>query len=364
MEKVKNYIVVSIFSLIVLGFGIFFWLIPDNELSESERRALEQAPALNFDTFFSGEFSDSLENYLLDQFPLREGFRMLNSAMRLYLMRQQDVDGLWVDGNSIYKIEYPLDQQQIEYGADIINSVYETYLSDMDVYYSIIPDKNYFAPEGHLSLDYGMLLEIMEENITGPEYIDIFGELSLEDYYRTDTHWRQDSLFGVVSTIGQAMGISEYLTSEEEYTAHQLYPFNGVYLGQTALPIEPDTITYLTSEFTENTIVTGIELDGQEPVYMLDRFDGLDGYDVFLGGAQALLTIECPNAKTDRELIIFRDSFGSSIAPLFTGAYSKITIVDLRYIPTALLGDYIEFAGQDVLFLYSTLLLNSSMLMR
>ena len=364
MEKVKNYIVISIFSLVILGFGILFWLLPDNDLSESERRALEQAPALNFDTFFSGEFSDSLEDYLLDQFPLREGFRMLNTATRLYLMGQQDVNDLWVDGDHIYKMEYPLDEHQIEYGADIINSVYETYLSGMDVYYSIIPDKNYFAPGDHLSLDYDRLLEIMGENIRGPEYIDIFGELSLEDYYRTDTHWRQDSLFGVVSTIGQAMGIAEHLTPEDEYTAHQLYPFKGVYLGQTALPVEPDTITYLTSEFTENAVVTGIELDGQESVYMLDRFDGLDGYDIFLGGAQALLTIKCPNAKTDKELIIFRDSFGSSITPLFTGAYSKITVVDLRYIPTALLGDYIEFADQDVLFLYSTLLLNSSMLMR
>ena len=78
-------------------------------------------------------------------------------------------------------------------------------------------------------------------------------------------------------------------------------------------------------------------------VYMLDRFGGLDGYDVFLGGAQSLLTIQCPNAKTDKELIIFRDSFGSSISPLFLGAYSKITVVDLRYINSALLGDYIDF---------------------
>ena len=91
----------------------------------------------------------------------------------------------------------------------------------------------------------------------------------------------------------------------------------------------------------------------------------MDGYDVYLSGAQPVVSIECENAKTDRELVIFRDSYGSSIAPLFTGAYKKITLIDLRYIPSMLLGQFVEFGeNQDALFLFSTSLLNSSMLMR
>ena len=39
---------------------------------------------------------------------------------------------------------------------------------------------------------------------------------------------------------------------------------------------------------------------------------------------------------------------------------SKITLVDIRYISPAYLGRFIEFDGQDVLFLYSTLVLNNS----
>ena len=366
MEKVKNYIIISLFSLLLLGFAILGIFLPDKRLSESERRVLAQAPELTFESFFSGEFSDDLESYLLDQFPMREGFRTLNALTRLYIFRQQDVNGLWTEDGAIYKEEYPLNENQIKYGAELINRLHDTYLKGMDVYYSIIPDKSYFAAEdsGHLSMDYAKLVELLRESVSGPEYIDIFGCLALEDYYRTDTHWRQDHLFDVVETIGSAMGVGEYITPQGEYTSHELYPFKGVYLGQSALPIEPDTITYLTSPYTQGATVTGIDLNGQESVYMLDRFEGLDGYDVFLGGAQSLLTIECPNAKTDRELIIFRDSFGSSISPLFLGAYSKITLIDLRYINSTLLEDYVTFANQDVLFLYSTTILNSSMLMR
>ena len=32
-------------------------------------------------------------------------------------------------------------------------------------------------------------------------YIDIWGNLTLEDYYKTDIHWRQENLAEVVNTI-------------------------------------------------------------------------------------------------------------------------------------------------------------------
>ena len=70
--------------------------------------------------------------------------------------------------------------------------------------------------------------------------------------------------------------------------------------------------------------------------------------------------ITSPHASTSRELILFRDSYGSSLAPLLAESYAKITLIDIRYISSELLDDYVNFAGQDVLFLYSTLTLNSS----
>ncbi|MDD6212114.1 MAG: hypothetical protein PUB22_03050, partial [Clostridiales bacterium] len=64
------------------------------------------------------------------------------------------------------------------------------------------------------------------------------------------------------------------------------------------------------------------------------------------------------NAETTEELIIFRDSFGSSLAPLLTGNYKSIYLVDIRYIEPDYLDEFIDFNNKDVLFLYSTLILN------
>jgi len=73
-----------------------------------------------------------------------------------------------------------------------------------------------------------------------------------------------------------------------------------------------------------------------------------------------MLTIDNPHGKADRELIVFRDSFGSSMVPLLIRDYSKVTLVDTRYISSDLLDQFVDFHGQDVLFLYSSLILNSS----
>ena len=57
---------------------------------------------------------------------------------------------------------------------------------------------------------------------------------------------------------------------------------------------------------------------------------------------------------------MFRDSFGSSLIPLLISSYKKIVVIDTRYISSNILSDYVDFKGQDVLFLYSVSTINNS----
>ena len=86
----------------------------------------------------------------------------------------------------------------------------------------------------------------------------------------------------------------------------------------------------------------------------------MDSYDVFVGGASPIEKITNPNSNTDKELILFRDSFGSSIAPLLVENYKSITLVDMRYMNMNLLKEKVEFKNKDILILYSTLIVNDS----
>ena len=210
---------------------------------------------------------------------------------------------------------------------------------------------------GHLSFDYEEFYNKINDDIEFMQYIDIRPLLDLEDYYRTDTHWRQEKIVDVAEFIGQKMGVSLNGT----YQKYELdNPFYGVYYGQAALPMNPETIYYLMSDDMESCNVFDFQNNREIEVYDLEKAYGKDSYEIYLSGPLSLITIENPNADNDKELIMFRDSFGSSLAPLLIDGYSKITLVDIRYISSEMLGRFIEFDNQDVLFVYSTLVLNNS----
>ena len=229
----------------------------------------------------------------------------------------------------------------------------------MNIYLSVVPDKSYFLAEknGYLGMDYERLFTEMREKMSFAEYIDITGTLDITDYYKTDTHWRQEKLRDTAAALANAMGVK----LSGEYTEEALdHPFYGVYYGQSSLPLPAETMYYLTNDILAGCKVTNYEDGSIGGIYNMEKANGKDPYEMFLSGSISLLTIENPNATTDRELIVFRDSFGSSISPLLAEGYAKITLVDIRYLRTDMLARFIEFKNQDVLFLYSTLVLNNS----
>ena len=88
-------------------------------------------------------------------------------------------------------------------------------------------------------------------------------------------------------------------------------------------------------------------------------------YDLYLQGSKSLLRIDSPLSATDKTLVVFRDSFGSSLIPLLAESYRTIYAVDIRYLPSQLLGRYLTFDGsEDVLFLYSVMVLQNSLTMK
>ena len=275
-------------------------------------------------------------------------------------------NGIWRQGSTLFREEAVTREDAIRYGAKLYNSIIESSLSGCHVYYAVIPDKNYFIRDtaGFPVLDYDALLDAFTGELRGAAYVDILDTLSPEDYYLTDYRWRQTELFDTVEALARAMGVEAYLTPREDYTAHTLSRFRGIYARNGGVPELSDELVYLTGAYTESAAVSGPLYDF-DSVYVPSCFGDADGGDVFLGGTQPLLFLENEDAKTDRELYIFRDSFGSCLAPLFLGAYRKITLIDLRYISSFQLADYVSFTpGSDVLILNSVLTLNMAYEMR
>ncbi len=357
----KNTVVIVVMAVCLYGLSIWGIVKPDGTYSYSERRGLKSFPKLTFRNVESGKFMEDFEKYTLDQFPMRDTLRSIKAVGNFYMFGRKDNNGLYLADGYLSKLEYPLNEDSIEYAAQCFENVYNLYLDGKadSVYGVIVPDKNYFlaAKNGYPSLDYDRLSGMLENRMEFMKFIDIRGLLEIGDYYRTDTHWRQERITDVAAYIASEMGV----TLSGGYDVMQLEkPFSGVYYGQAALPIEKETLYYLENETIKNSTVYDYESGKTVGVYDMEKADGADLYEVFLSGSRSLLEITNPIAQSDRELVIFRDSFGSSLTPLFIEGYSKITVIDIRYIAPAYLKRYVDFEGKDVLFLYSTLVLNNS----
>ncbi|MDE7435840.1 MAG: hypothetical protein K2N01_08520 [Lachnospiraceae bacterium] len=359
--KLKNISLVVMTAIFLCGFLLWSILKPTDAESVSERRPLAAFPAVSMESVLSGTFMTDFEKYTLDQFPLRDQFRTVKAVTACYILGQKDNNGIYVKDGFASKLEYPFNTDSIEYAASRFQFVYDRYMADKElkVYLSVIPDKNYFMAQknGYPSMDYEKFVSDLREHTEFAEYIDITHLLELPDYYCTDTHWRQEKITDIAQHLAAGMGVS----LSAEYNVNQVdTPFYGVYYGQSALPLAADNLYYLDNAVLKDCKVYDFETNAYIPVYDLEKINGNDSYEMFLSGSKSLLMIENPNATTDKELIIFRDSFGSSIAPLFAEGYEKIILVDIRYISPNMLDKFIEFTNQDVLFLYSTSVLNNS----
>jgi len=258
-----------------------------------------------------------------------------------------------------------LKEDSLDHALKQFEVVYDSYLKDSGsrVLVTVVPDKGYYLAEssGHLTLDYQALFDHVQQEMSYAQWVDITDCLSTEDYYTTDLHWRQEKLLKVADRLCEALDVTSPGT--EDYTPVLMErPFYGVYCGQAALPLQSDELYILESPILENCRVYNYVTDAYTDVYDMGKLNGRDMYDVYLSGAQSLLRIENPAATTDRELMVFRDSFGSSLVPLLVQDYAAVTLVDIRYIQPQVLGKYLEFTGQDVLFMYSSLVLNKNLI--
>ena len=351
MKKLKNVLTVSVLAVLLLGGALLHAMVPDGDISKAERRKLFQLSDISW------ESSEDLEEYLLDQFPMRDGFRTIKSLWTYYVLGQKDNNGILLEGGSAAKVEPTLDEKQVQMFIDKFNALQKKHFSNSKTTCVVIPDKAYFMNVPRM--DDEKLLSMLKAGLTDMDVRDdLYEVLSLQDYYATDSHWRQECLQPVLDVLADALGVE--LPGVDTYEQTVLDGFYGVYYGQAALPMAAEDLIYLQNDVTENAIVTGPELKGEQPLYAPEKFDGMDGYDVFLHGAQAVQKLENPLAETDRELILFRDSYGSSIAPLLLPAYKTITLVDMRYVNPMVLSQFVDFHGQDVLILYSTTLINGA----
>ena len=348
----KDKIIVFTFLGYILFFSIFQIVLKDNEISTTERRTLAQFPKFELNS----EYITKLDEYFLDQFPFRDDFRSIKANFNYNILQKLDNNGIYLSNNYIFKSEYPTNKDSINKFINNTNKLDNLLTDDNNVYMLVVPDKNYYIKDKNfLHIDYDYIYNEIEK--LDYKLIDIRDIMLLDDYYYTDTHWKQENILKVVKELDKVMNFGY---KELDYDKQTFDSFYGVYYSESAMKRAPEPITLLSNEIINNAEVKYLENPNLTSVYNLDKLSSYDAYEVYLDGASAFIEIYNKENLTGKELIIFRDSFGSSITPLLIPYYSKITVIDNRYMASEYIKEYVDFNNQDVLFLYSTLIINNS----
>lgn len=358
-DKIKNVVVSLLFSGFIVITLFLNILLKDKGISVSERRKLEQLPNLSIKSVISGNFFSKFDTYASDQFVFRDNIR--EEKVKLDLLVKNNYHNIYQYNGYLIERIYSINIASIDNWTKKINEIYNKYLEKSNVYLSIIPDKNYFVSNNNLKMDYDFITSRIMNNLGSIKYIDIFNDLTLEDYYYSDSHWKQENIIEIANKL--LMEMDSY-NNFRNYSVEDLNSFKGIYSYQVPVKVKEDRIKLVKNYDIENSKVYNNITGKYSKIYDESKYNSMDLYDVYLSGAQGLLTISNNNASNDKELIVFRDSYGSSLIPLFVSSYKKIILIDTRYIPASLLDTYIKFSEQDVLFLYSILTINNSYTLR
>lgn len=338
-------------------------VMPEVEKSDLERRRLANWPILSLSALLDNSFQQGVERYLQDHIPGRKQWLSLTAWLDVYGYGHMTDRGLVTQEESLIKVEDRINTPALEYAARLFASIDQAYLqpAHCPVYVAIVPDKGYFLNKpGIVSMDYETFFEQAAASFNFASQIRIEEQLSLADYYRTDPHWKQEKLLPVAEALARAMGVQIPAYDQKRELSAE---FVGQQGQQSILSWKSDTLSVLWKEEMKDWKVVRYDGKGKSEGKLYDeaKLSSADPYSVFLGGAAGLMEIENPHEKNGRELIMFCDSYGLSLAPLLAGGYSEVTLVDLRNLPSWQLKNWITFDGQDVLFLYSTSQLNEAM---
>jgi hypothetical protein len=328
---VRQILTLSVFVLILGGAFVVNRVVKPPDVSQSERRPLAKMPEFSQESFVSADFMDSFEDYAADSFAMRDGFRTLRAAAVFYVFAQTDKSGLYFDDSGAGKFERSDTDAIGRAAAKMKTAADDLTERGVNVYYSLVPDKSAYTGRGFPGFDRAAAEAALAGRLADYVYIPIADVTTESMFYRTDLHWDQADIKPIVKKLGDAMGVPVDVSAYATMTAGQ---FEGVYPGQLALPIGKDICEYLVPPGSVAVEYLNERTLEWEPGEMYDTaaLAGRDPYDIFLGGARAMIRIKNPEAATDRELFLFRDSFGSSLAPLLAASYQEITLIDLRYV--------------------------------
>ena len=356
MTKAYSRFLTAFFCLFLGGLLAVHVFLPDRESSETENRTLAQLPEFSWESLKDGTYTEAIEAYFADQFPLRDGWTGLKARAE-QLLGKQEFNGVYLTGDTlISKVETP-DTELLDKNLGYVQSLAGK--TDANVYLGMIPSAAEIwkekLPAGNDSWDQEAFLQSLKE--LGLPLIDFDAALSAhadeQIFYNTDHHWTTLGAFYGANALLESLG-KETLKVDDFTVEIASNDFYGTLYSTSGIHwLSADTMEFWVSG--EGLHITSWRNGKPEAAELYDRtyLAKKDKYSAFLGGNQPLCVIENPAITDGSKLLLLRDSYSDALAPFLAQRFAEVHLIDLRYYRMPIPMYAAQYGIEDVVILYS-----------
>lgn len=375
-DKLYKFIMIGLFGLILIVIPIMtFVTLPeeDRPYSENENRYLAGFPKISFETYLDKSAMEGFEEWFSDRVYGRESWIKLKNGTERFIGKTE-INGVYTVGDQMMQVWTGYDKDFIDLSISAVNKFTERH-SNVPVYFMLAPtSQEIYADLLPKTAPVGSQTELNDycrENLKC-NTIDIFPLLKNNSdsyiYYRTDHHWTSYGAYIAYTEAAKALGLqSEPLSSFD--IEHASSSFRGTLYSKTLDDsITPDVIDYYhfnggRSEPTL-TVNTGAGEVDYDSLYIREYLEVKDKYSSFMGSNSPMMTVTSGDNPNGPSLLVFKDSYAHSLIPFLANHYSKITVLDLRYINAgySMLVDVNDY--DSVLFMYNAITFSEDTNMR
>ncbi|MDD4124283.1 MAG: DHHW family protein [Eubacteriales bacterium] len=363
-QKIINLMTIVIFLGILFGLAAAFVIKPADDYSSEERRKLQLFPELTWETFKNGDFTKEMNEYLNDQFPLRNTFVGFECDIEKLLLKRENNGVLFGKNDQLaVRLFSAHDGKSHEdtYIAPLVDFFYENHVGaqlntintlaerfeKLEIPFSVIlPPRTIdvaCSAFSYPSENSVKLLEFATAALDDVNYININNNYRARYdngeyiYYKTDHHWTTLGAYYAYVEVMKSFGMEYYNKADFDiHTAAE--DFYGTTYGKSGnKDISPDTVEYWTlkNDILDNytmEVYTGekwITFSGFYDFAYLDTiYEGVDKYSMFLSATNPLTLITKKGDEGRETLLLLKDSFGHSLAP-FLALHFDLVIVDI-----------------------------------
>lgn len=350
--------VIFVAMLVITAF--VFLVSPKKEMSESENRVLAKAPTLSFASIKDGSFMNDFETWLSDQFPGRDRLIAFKTKTDI-LTGKKEENGVYIGKKGfLFEKQTEYDEAQVKKLTDSINKFAK---KNKSIKTSVLISPNSscvlssYMPRGIRQEDQSQQLETIGKKLKNVSWVDCVKTFSsVEDkktlFYRTDHHWTTDAAYLAYGDLIKTWKFKTKGKDCEFFTVSN--SFKGTLASSSGVNTSSDEIKICVPKKSSLATVVDFESSSKKSstVFQSEKLNQKNQYEVFLGGNYDKVVIST-NVDTDKQLLVFKDSYANCMIPMLTQYFSKIVMIDPRYFSGKLSDVLKEYDFTHAAFIYN-----------